>query len=281
MLLSAEEYVEQTFFFENFCSRLEEGSSTQEFLETIRQELLETTDLPKAVEFLLVDMKHTGVLSAAMSHLKHYFTPFQTFVIAESEKEEGRFDFRIALKILAREAKYRSENSSIQGLFFYQFETICRNRLGYDKGIATLMQDDLYDTDWKDWLKILRRQIGFVDLAEMIFVRSAYYQEKNQQCGESDEHKDSRPSGLCPLFGEREGRIAYATRRRDPMFLFAALSRHLGYPAVPYQKRVTEEENVVPLLKRRIELLESRIQLLEEELRGGINLQRHFAADSS
>jgi hypothetical protein len=269
MLLSIEEYVEQAFFFETFRLRLEEGLSTQEFLMTIQNELLTTSQLPMAIDFLLTDMKHTGILSSAMQRIAHYFTPFQAFVTAESERDGGRFDFRIALEILAREAKYRSESPPIQGLFFYQFETICRNRLGYDRGIDVLMQDDLYDADWKAWLHILRRQIGLVDLAEMIFYRSDFYKMKKEE------------AGVVSLFGEREGRIAFATRRRDPVYLFSALSRHLGYPCVPRQKQVTEEENAVPLLKRRIEHLESRIQLLEEEIRGGINLNRFVVKESA
>ena len=262
MPLPLEEYIEQTFFFETFRSRIEEGYSTQEFLTAIRSELLATVQLPRAIEFLLTDMKHTGLLAPAMRHIVHYFTPFQTFVIAESEREESRFDFRIALEILAREAKYRSETPPIQGLFFYQFETICRNRLGYDRGLEMLIHNDVYDDDWKEWLTILRRQIGLVDLAEMIFYRSDFYQMKNTE------------ANVVPLFGEREGRIAFACRQRDPVFLFSALSRHLGYPSVPRLQRRTDEENLVPLLQRRVEQLENRLQLLEEELRGGVNLNR-------
>jgi len=268
MTLPLEEYIEQTFFFETFRSRIEEGYSAQEFLRAIRAELLATVQLPMAIDFLLTDMKHTGILSSAMRRIVHYFTPFQAFVIAESEREESRFDFRIALEILAREAKYRSESPPVQGLFFYQFETICRNRLGYDRGLETLMQDDVYNGVWKEWLTILRKQIGLMDLAEMIFYRSEFYKTKGVA------------TDVVPLFGEREGRIAFATRQRDPVFLFSALSRHLGYPSVPYQKRATEEENLLPLLQRRIEHLENRLQLLEEELRGGINLNRHFVSKS-
>jgi hypothetical protein len=204
------------------------------------------------------------MLSSAMQRINHYFTPFQTFVIAESEREESRFDFRIALEILAREAKYRSESPPIQGLFFYQFEAICRNRLGYDRGLETLFLDDAYNGEWKEWLNILRKQIGLVDLAEMIFYRSEFYKMK---------HTDAE---VVSLFGEREGRIAFATRHRDPVFLFSALSRHLGYPGVPCQKRATEEENLLPLLQRRIEHLESRLQLMEDEHRGGVNLNRYM-----
>ena len=269
MTLPLEEYIEQAFFFENFRSRIEEGYSAQEFLSAIRSELLTTVQLPMAIEFLSTDLKHTGLLSSAMRRIMHYFTPFQTFVIAESEREDSRFDFRVALEILAREAKYRSETPPIQGLFFYQFETICRNRLGYDRGLETLIQDGAYDNDWQEWLSILRKQIGLVDLAEMIFYRSDFYKVNNAE------------SDVVPLFGEREGRIAFASRQRDPVFLFSALSRHLGYPSVPRPQRASEEENLVPLLQRRIEHLENRLQLLEEELRGGVNLNRFYVQKNS
>jgi hypothetical protein len=264
MPLPLEEYIEQAFFFETFRTRIEDGYSAQECLAAVKDELLATAQLPQAAAFLLTDMKHTGILSAAMQRIPHYFTPFQAFVIGESEREGGRFDFRTALQILEREARYRTENPSVQGMFFYQFETICRNRLGYDKGIDVLLRDDIYDAAWKDWLDILRRQIGLVDFAEMIFYRSIYYKEL--QHNESD---------VAVLFGEREGRIAFAARFRDPAFLFSALSRHLGYPNVPRPKRVNEEENIIPVLKRRLELLENRLQLLEDEQRGGINLDNY------
>jgi len=268
MPLPLEEYIEQAFFFETFRSRIEEGFSTQEFLTAIRSELLTTVQLPMAIGFLLTDLKHTGLISSAMRHINHYFTPFQTFVIAESERESSRFDFRIALEILAREAKYRSESPPIQGLFFYQFETICRNRLGYDRGLEMLMQDDIYTDDWKEWLTILRKQIGLVDFSEMIFYRSEFYPKKDTD------------APVVPLFGEREGRIAFASRHRDPVFFFSALSRHLGYPSVPRQHRATEEENLIPVLQRRIDHLENRLQMIEEELRGGVNLNRFFVKES-
>ena len=268
MILPLDEYIEQAFFFETFRSRIEEGYSTQEFLQAIRSELITTVQLPIAVEFLLTDLKHTGTLSSAMRRIPHYFTPFQTFIIAESEREDCRFDFRIALEILAKEAKYRSGTPPIQGLFFYQFETICRNRLGYGQGLDTLIQDNVYNDDWKNWMTILQKQIGLVDLAEMIFYRSDFYRMKNDG------------ADVVPLFGEREGHIAFASRRRDPVFLFSALSRHLGYPSVPRQQRASETENLVPFLQRRIEHLENRLQLLEEELRGGVNLNRFYVAQA-
>ncbi|MDR2642386.1 MAG: hypothetical protein LBC74_06290 [Planctomycetaceae bacterium] len=350
MLLS-EEYIEQAFFFESFIESLEDGITTQEFLHSIRGELLTTAQLYKAVDFMLTDVKYTGVLAISMRLLNHYFSPFQTFIISESEREDGHLDFKIALQILAREAKYRSNNPTTQGVFFYQFETLCRNRLGYVRGLDMLIKDDFYNADWKEWLTILRRQIGFVPLADMIFYRSEYYkiylsrissrqfnrtkkidlsklnldkvheisnannsdnyQSHNSNSNSNKEHlnnsynnnyyvaanncNENTPENndeldlfdlsnddtdVVVLFGEREGRIAFATRNKEPAYLFAALSRHLGYPSVPRKKNVTEDENIIPLLKRRIEQLENRIQLLEEEQRGGIDLNRYIKSSS-
>jgi hypothetical protein len=316
-MLLPEEYIEQAFFFESFIDSIEDGVPTQEFLFSIRSELLTSAQLHKAVDFMLTDAKYTGVLASSMQRLSHYFSPFQTFVISESEREYGHLDFKIALQILAREAKYRSSNPTTQGIFFYQFETICRNRLGYIRGVGMLIEDDFYNDDWKEWLKILRRQIGFVPLADLIFYRSEYYkiyqsqihfhtpellnnshlhrQPNTPACLSENELPNSsnteihnkihsetnsiinnQPSDIVTLFGEREGRIAFATRNKEPAYLFSALSRHLGYPSVPRKKNVTEEENIVPLLKRRIEQLENRIQLIEEEQRGGINLNKYI-----
>lgn len=264
-MLDREEYIEQAFFFEMFLERLDADIATQEILRAAKNELLGTTMLPKAVEFLLTDLKYTGTLSHAMSLIPHYFTPFQTYVVAQSEKERGGFDFRTALKILHAEAKYRTDDKmSIQGLFFYQLETLCRNKLGYDFGLAAIAADPAYNEDWKAWIEKVRMQLGLIDLAEMICVRSSYYKKKPGE------------EAVPVLFGEQEGRIAWATRRKDPVFLFSALSRHLNYPAVPRLKRAQGEENEIPLLKRLIVQLEQRLMLLEEELRGGININRYF-----
>ncbi|MDR2346637.1 MAG: hypothetical protein LBE18_11265 [Planctomycetaceae bacterium] len=312
-MLLPEEYVEQAFFFESFIEAINDGIPAQEFLHSIRGELLATALLYKAVDFMRIDIKYTGMLASSMSRLTHYFSPFQIFIIEESEREDGKLDFKTALQILAKEAKYRCDNPSAQGVFLYQFETICRNRLGYIRGLDMLIKDDFYNSDWKKWLIILQRQIGFVPLADMIFYRSEYYKmydanfrnhqfenvrtnnfknQKNQNdnncndnnCNENAVNNPPQLSELLEadstdaviLFGEREGRIAFATRNKEPAYLFSALSRHLGYPSVPRKKNVIEEENIVPVLKRKIEQLENRIQLLEEELRGGIDLKKYM-----
>ena len=266
MLLKKEEYVEQNFFFKTFRARLDDGYSTQEILYGMKNELLNATNLPVAIGVLLTEVKLSGKMSLAMQRMLHYFTPFQTFVIKEAEKEEGRFDFRIALQILEREAQYRMDSPTPQGSFFYQFETLSRNRLGFDYGLEAIANDPIYDENWKHWVNVvLRRQVGFIDVAKLVFVRSAFYQL----------YEDEEPQPV--LFGEQEGRIAKASIGRDPLFFFSALSRHLGYPAVPRIQHIEEKEDpAFTELRRKLELLEDRVQLLQEELKGGINLERFY-----
>ena len=81
----------------------------QELLEHVKQEILSTTRLPLAIDFLLSELRHIGLMSTAMARLPHYFTPFQTYVMQEAEAERGRFDLRIAIDILRHEAEYRSK----------------------------------------------------------------------------------------------------------------------------------------------------------------------------
>jgi len=267
-MLNREEYIEQAFFFRTFRERLEEGRSAQEILAMMKAEVLASTKLPMAIDFLLTEMRLSGEFSPSMLRLGHYFTRFQTFIVQQSEKPSGKFDFRIALRILENEAKFRAEETfTVQGLFFYQFEVVCRNRLGYDEGIEAIGEDSVYDVDWRDWFKIVHAQLGVIDFADMIYVRSDYYRKKPAE------------ENIPTLFNEREGRIAHATRGRDPLYLFSALSRHLNYPEVPRQKRATEEDNFILLLRQRVDLLENRLKLLEEELRGGINLNRFYTRE--
>ncbi len=267
MLLEREEYVEQAYFYRTLRERMQQGMSTQELLAAIRQEILSTTKLPMALDFMASELKLTGGFSTAMARLAHYFTPFHTHVIREAEREEGLFDFRIALEILQKEAEYRAAGASPQGIFLYQFEALCRNRLGYDQGLAAVAGDPIYNEAWREWIHTVRRQIGIVDFADMIFVRSLYYQQLRG------------PAGKPPLFGEKEGKIALANRRKDPLYLFSALSRQLGYPEVPRPKPEDKSASIVPALQRRVDRLETRIKLLEEELRGGMNLQRFYKKD--
>src|SRR6266851_4836576 len=110
----------------------------QEILQRIHDEILSTTRLPYAIQFLATELKHTGLLSSGFARLPHYFTPFQAFVIRQTEEATIRISIETALLVLEREAEYRAAEPTPPGLFIYQFEVLCRNRLGYDEGLACM-----------------------------------------------------------------------------------------------------------------------------------------------
>ena len=176
--LGREEYIEQAHFFRALGERLEVNVPAQEVLASVREEVLATTKLPLAIDFLLGELRHEGVLGPAMALLPHYFTPFQAFIVQESENERLRFDLRVGLEILRREAEYRAGEPTRQGLFLYQFEVLCRNRLGYDRGLEAVASDPAFDGIWRDWIRKLRRQIGMVDIADVIYVHSEHYWQR-------------------------------------------------------------------------------------------------------
>ena len=106
-LLDRDEYVEQAYFFRALGDRLEQNMATQDLLAHVNQEVLSTTRLPMAIDFLASELRLNGAFAPAMAKLAHYFTAFQTFIVSESEREQGRFDFSVALEILRSEAEYR------------------------------------------------------------------------------------------------------------------------------------------------------------------------------
>lgn len=268
-MLPREEYVEQAYFFRILVERVGQNLPLQELLEQTRHEMLTTTKLPMAIELMLGELKHRGHMSSGMAVLKHYFAPFQTFIVAEAETDRGRFDYRTALRILAAEADYRSREINPQGLFFFQFEAMSRNRLNYDRGLKAMAEDDAFSSDWQAWILNVRRQLGLVDLADMIYARSALFHQRAQQLS------DDRPLDAV-LFGVQEGKIAQANRRKDTLFLFAAMQRHLGYPTVPRQEPIDTLPSLIPQMQRRLERLEARIKLLEDEQRGGIDITKFY-----
>jgi len=268
--LDRSEYVEQAYFYGLLENRIVQEIPIQELLEQVHYEIAANTRLPMAIDFLLTELKHCGVMAPAMSRLNHYFTPFQTYLIAEAEREEGKFDMRVALKVLQAEAQYRADGGSFSGLFFYQFEAVCRNRLRYDPGLAAIADDPSFDALWKTWILRLRREIGLIDFADFLFLHSEEYQRKMLAIGESVEHRGPF------IFGLHEGRIAFACRRRDPLYLFGALQRHLGYPAVPRVIPPDRTVEAIPQLFRKIEQLEQRLKLMEQENRAGIDITKFY-----
>ncbi len=266
MKLDREEYIEQAYFFRILRERLDTNMATQEILSSIHEEILSTTRLPFAIQFLATEIKHTGLLSSGFAKLPHYFSAFQSYVIGQTEKDASRFSIDVALMILEREAEYRAEKVTPPGLFVYQFEAISRNRLGYAEGLTSMRDDPFYDEEWKAYLEMVRRQVGVFDFADLVYVRSDLYVVEQRRRSEDYQ------APFKPLFGEKEGKIAKANRGRDPLFLFAALQRQLGYPEVPRPRPPSDLGSKFEALKAKMRELEARLKLVESEMRGQIDL---------
>ncbi len=272
-LLNREEYIEQVYFFRVYRERLEDDLPSQEILATVRDEILATTKLTMAIDFLKDEILLKGRIHEGMAQLPHYFTPFQTFVMERAEADKSRFDQRTALQVLERQAEYLSGSPNLAGQFVYQFECIARNRLGYDAGMTAMAGDPFFDKSWKDWILKLRLKLGTVDFADFLYFRSEHFtSERRRQHGQED-FEPPQPA----LFSEQEGRIAKANRGKDPLFMFAALQRQLGYPEVPRPKRKSPEKIFHPALESRLQKLEKRLQFLEAENKGGIDLSQFYA----
>jgi hypothetical protein len=196
-VLDREEYIEQSYFFRILRERMAENQAAQEILEHVHQEILSTTRLPYAVQFLAAELKHSGLLSSGFARLPHYFTAFQTFVVRGTEHEAMRFSADTAMLVLEREALYRANAPTPAGMFVYQFETISRNRLGYDEGLDGMARDPLYDQNWRDFLGWVRRQVGVVDFSDLVYLRSEFFVRQRR----SDSGYEPP---LMPLFGEKE-----------------------------------------------------------------------------
>lgn len=265
-VLEREEYIEQAYFFRIFRERLGERLPTQEILEHIHGEILTITRLPLAIQFLATEIKHTGFLATGFARLSHYFTEFQAYCVQQAEEEKRRFPIEICLLILEREAHYRAGQPTQPGLFVYQFETLSRNRLGYDQGLAAMEADPFFDADWRAFIGLTRRQIGVVDFADLVYLRSVQYVTEQRRKDPGYEPP------LGPLFGEKEGKIARANRGRDPLYLFAALQRQLGYPEVPRPKPRDDLEAKLLVFQAKLKELEQRLKLIEAEARGKVDL---------
>jgi len=271
-MLEREEYVEQSYLFRTLGDRLPQNLPLQECLRQVKEELLATTKLPMAVDFMRTELEHSGMLAPAMERLAHYFAPFQTYIMRAAEDDRGRFDTRVALDILRAEADFRAAGASRPGLFIFQFEILCRNRLNYDRGLAAIAADNWYDEAWRDWIQIVRRQVGIIDFSNLLYVRSEFYQKQHLARTGTPIDAD-KPM----LFGEKEGKIAWANRDKDPLYLFAALQRHLGSPTVPRLKAPDESPLLIPQLLRRVERIEQRMKLVEEETRAGtVDITKFF-----
>src|SRR5262249_52359819 len=154
--------------------------------------------------------------------------------------------------------------------FVYQLETISRNRLGYDHGLRAMTDDPFYDADWRAYLEMVRRHLGLVEFADLVYLRSALY------VAEQRRQDPAYTPPLPPLFGEKEGKIAKANRGRDPLFLFAALQRQLGYPEVPRPRARDDAGSKIEALQAKIAQLEARLKIVESEVKGQMDLTQFY-----
>jgi hypothetical protein len=266
--LDREEYIEQAYFFRVYRERIEENLPAQEVLALVREEILATTKLPLAIDFLNGELQHRGKISQGMAQLAHYFTPFQTFLVEQAERDNSKFDLRIALLMLEREAEYQADDPRPAALFVYQFECLARNRLGYDYGLQAVAGDPMYDATWKDWINKVRRQLGTVEFADMIYYRSDSYLTDLRR----EQRNPELPAPNPILFGASEGRIAKASRGKDPLYMFAALQRQLDYPNVPQARPARTGPLFEPAVEMRFQRVEARLQILEQEQKGTLDL---------
>jgi hypothetical protein len=272
-VLDREEYVEQAYFFRILRERIADNMAAQDVLERVHEEVLSSTRLPLAIQFLAAELKHSGLLANGFSKLPHYFTPYQAFVVKQAEDEKQKFAMPVAMLVLEREAAYKAGMPNKAGIYVYQFESIARNRLGYSDGLIAMAADPFYDAEWSRYLDIVRRQVGVIDFGDLLYLRSELY-EKDQ--------KRLNPEWEPPhkaIFGEKEGKIAKASRGRDPLYLFAALQRQLGYPEVPKMSKRDEQSVKFEIITNKLRQLEMRLRLAEGELRGHVDLSQFGKPD--
>lgn len=271
--LDREEYIEQAYFFRMMRDRIASNMSAQEILDRVHEEILSTTRLPMAIQFLATEVKHSGLLSSGFDKLPHYFTPFQAFVVRQTEQDNRRFSMESALHVLEREAVYRTQEPRAPGLFIFQFEVLSRNRLGYDEGMNCIGADPFFDDAWKDFVEWVRRQVGIVDFGDLIYMRSWFYVLEQRR-----RNPDYEPP-VPVLFEEKEGKIAKASHGRDPLYLFAALQRQLNYPEVPRPKPRDDLPAKFETMQVKFRELEMRLKLLESEVRGQVDLSEFGKPD--
>ena len=184
-----------------------------------------------AVQFLATELKHTGLLASGFARLPHYFTPFQAFVVRQAEEERLRFTMATALLVLEREAAYKADDADRRrGCSSTSSRRSPATGSATTTGCGAMAADPFYDADWQEYIDLVRRQVGAIDFADLVYVRSELYVTDQRRTNPAYEPP------VPPLFGEKEGKIAKASRGRDPLFLFAALQRQLGYPEVPRPK---------------------------------------------
>ena len=116
----------------------------------------------------------------------------------------------------------------------------------------------------------IRPQLGMTDFAELLYARSQHRVLELRRKQNDPEYMPPYPI----LFEASEGRIAKANIGKDPLYMFAALQRQLGYPKVPRPAAARTSPLFEPQVEQRFQRLEARLSLLEQEAKGGIDLSQ-------
>ncbi len=271
-MLDREEYIEQAHFFRTLKSRIEEGIPTQDLLSSVQEEILATTKLPMALDFMAGELKMQGVFGTAMAKLPHYFTAFQSFVVGEAERVQGQFDLRLAAGNPGSRSQLSSRGSYSAGLVSVSI----RVDRPQSPGLRRRSDRDGAGSD-------LRRRLARMDLDRPAASRLGRHcrpdlrsQRPPPGTARATGESGRRPAagGFVPDHARDVSRLA--NRRKDPFLLFAALHRQLGYPEVPRRQPIDQTPEIIPGLLRRVERMETRLKLLEEEQRGGIDISRFY-----
>ena len=106
--------------------------------------------------------------------------------------------------------------------------------------------------------------------------QNSFRQNQQAQQRRSQQESSDKPKQTAALFGLQEGRIAKANRGKDPMYMFAALQRQLGYPTVPQPKQKSNEPIFHPAVDQRFLRLEQRLKMVENEAKGTFDLSQFY-----
>ena len=142
-------YVEQAYFFRTFLKRMADNMPAQEVLESLHQELLSSTRMPMAIQFLATEIKHSGLLATGLERLPHYFTKFQAFSSPEAEDEGRRIIMPTARSSSSRRRRNQA-NPDRPGCSSTSSKHSSEPPRYLD-GIIAMEDDPLYDADWTEY----------------------------------------------------------------------------------------------------------------------------------
>ena len=274
-VLDRDEYVEQAYFFRVFRERLADNLPAQDILTRVHEELLSSTRLPYAVQFLVAELKHSGLLANGFCETAALLHSVPG-VRRSGRPRTRRSGFRCRRPCSSWNARRssRPRSPTKPGLFIYQFETIARNRLGYLDGTAAVAADPIYDADWRAFIGGLPRQVGDIDFADLVYLRSELYRAgaaARESVLRAVAAAAVRREGGEDRQGEPQPRPAVSLRRAPAT---TRVSR-----SATLLRSATTARSKWEKLETKLRELETRLKLAEGELRGNVDLSQFGKPD--